>query len=94
MPRKDGTMSKDQRPEADVNIEYQLTSKYGDQAMVLALKFQLANFHFIDQRLGAGLAPTDSDIHIPGQSYRVADAGSRIGDCVPHFSRASRTSDR
>ena len=29
MPRKDGTMSKDQRPEADVNIEYQLTSKYG-----------------------------------------------------------------
>jgi hypothetical protein len=30
MPRKDGTMSKEQRLEADVNIEYQLTSKFAD----------------------------------------------------------------
>ena len=41
MPRKDGTMSKDQRPEADVNIEYQMTSKFADQAMLLAHKFRL-----------------------------------------------------
>ncbi len=27
MPHKDGTMSKDQRPEADVNIEYQIDSR-------------------------------------------------------------------
>src|SRR5437764_1136863 len=39
MPKKDGSMSKEQRPEADVNIEYQLTSKFADQAMLLAHKF-------------------------------------------------------
>ena len=30
MPHKDGTMSKEQRPEADVNIEYQITSKFAE----------------------------------------------------------------
>src|SRR5277367_5332356 len=43
MPRKDGSMSKEQRPEADVNIEYQVNSKFADQAMAMAHKFQLAD---------------------------------------------------
>ena len=30
MPRPDGTMSPEQRPEADVNIEFQATSKFAD----------------------------------------------------------------
>src|ERR1700759_262676 len=43
MPHKDGTMSKEQRPEADINIEYQMTSKMANESMLLAHKFQLAN---------------------------------------------------
>jgi hypothetical protein len=43
MPRKDGSVSKEQRPEADVNIEYQVSSKFADAAMLLAHKFQMAN---------------------------------------------------
>ena len=37
MPRADGTMSTEQRPEADVNIEFQSTSKMAPQAQALAL---------------------------------------------------------
>src|SRR5580692_7301980 len=33
-PRKDGTMSPQQRPEADVNIEYQMNAKFADAAML------------------------------------------------------------
>src|SRR5579872_5408373 len=43
MPLPDGTVSEHQRPEADVNIEFQATSKFADAAMALAHKFQLAN---------------------------------------------------
>jgi hypothetical protein len=43
MPRNDGSVSKEQRPEADVNIEYQVTSKFADAAVLLAHKFQTAN---------------------------------------------------
>ena len=31
MPRADGTLSPEQRPEADVNIEFQSTSKFADE---------------------------------------------------------------
>src|SRR5439155_960591 len=36
MPRADGTLSPEQRPEADVNVEFQSTAKFADQAMRLA----------------------------------------------------------
>src|SRR5688572_9033763 len=36
MPRADGTFSPEQRPEADVNIEFQSTAKRADEAMKLA----------------------------------------------------------
>ncbi|MFZ4381056.1 MAG: M28 family peptidase, partial [Sandarakinorhabdus sp.] len=36
MPRADGSMSPDQRPEADVNIEYQSASKFAAQSQELA----------------------------------------------------------
>ena len=36
MPRADGTMSPEQRPEADVNIEFQSNSKMADEAQKLA----------------------------------------------------------
>src|SRR5207249_1790403 len=43
MPRADGTLSPEQRPEADVNIEFQSASKFADQALQLAFLFRDAN---------------------------------------------------
>src|SRR5262249_11847735 len=36
MPRADGTVSREQRPEADVNIEFQVSSKFAAQSQALA----------------------------------------------------------
>ena len=43
MPRADATVSPEQRPEADVNIEFQSTAKLADQAMKLAFLFRDAD---------------------------------------------------
>jgi hypothetical protein len=43
MPRADGTVSPEQRAEADINIEFQSTAKLADQAMKLAFFFRDAN---------------------------------------------------
>jgi hypothetical protein len=43
MPRADGTLSPEQRPEADVNIEFQMDSRFADEAMKLAFYFREAN---------------------------------------------------
>jgi len=43
MPRKDGTVSEQQRPEADVNIEFQSRSKFAAPAAALAWAFRDAN---------------------------------------------------
>ncbi len=42
MPRADGTLNPDQRPEADVNIEFQSASRFVDQSMKLAFAFKAA----------------------------------------------------
>jgi hypothetical protein len=43
MPREDGTLSKEQRPEADVNIEFLSTSKLAAQSQALAWLLHAAN---------------------------------------------------
>src|SRR5438270_4326260 len=43
MPRPDAPVSPEQRPEADVNIEFQSTAKMSDAAMKLAFSFKDAN---------------------------------------------------
>ena len=40
MPRADGTVSPEQRPEADVNIEFQVNSKMAAQSQALAWALQ------------------------------------------------------
>ena len=42
MPRADGTLNPEQRPEADVNIEFQSDSKFVDQSMKLAFALKAA----------------------------------------------------
>src|SRR6266581_6508584 len=43
MPRADGTLAAEQRPEADVNIEFQSSAKFAAEAAQLAWTFERAN---------------------------------------------------
>lgn len=85
MPRKDGTMSKEQRPDADVNIEYQVTSKFANAAMLLAFKFQLANQKYAQAyqaKVGSYMSNTDSmafQDHVAAISIRENERVSQIG---------------
>ncbi len=85
MPRPDGTMSPDQRPEADVNIEFQTTSKQAEGAQKLAWFFQTANEKYATDypaRVGQHMTNTDSgpfqDI-VPAISLRENERGEQIG---------------
>jgi hypothetical protein len=86
MPHKDGTMSKDQRPEADVNIEYAMTAKMADPAMLLAHKFQLANEKYATDypaNIGPHMTNTDSDPFkdlTAAISLRELERGAQIGN--------------
>jgi len=86
MPNKDGSMSKVQRPEADVNIEFQITSKLADAAMQLAHKFQLANEKYATDypaNIGPHMTNTDSTPFMditPSLSLREAERGAQIGN--------------
>jgi hypothetical protein len=85
MPHKDGTMSKQQRPEADVNIEYQVTSKYADAAMAMAHKFQLADDKYATDypaNVGPHMTNTDSTPFMdltPSLSLREVERGAQMG---------------
>ncbi|HVE33815.1 MAG TPA: M20/M25/M40 family metallo-hydrolase [Gemmatimonadaceae bacterium] len=85
MPRADGTLSPEQRPEADVNIEFQATSKFADGAQKLAWFFQSANERYAKDypaKVGQHMTNTDSgpfqDI-IPAISLRENERGEQIG---------------
>ena len=85
MPRADGTMSPEQRPEADVNIEFQSTSKLADEAMKLAFFFRTANERYATDYpadVGPHMTNTDSQPFqdlIPAISLRENERGSQIG---------------
>jgi len=85
MPLKDGSMSRQQRPEADINIEYQYTSKLADAAMALAHKFQLADDKYATDypaNVGPHMTNTDSTPFMdltPSISLREAERGAQLG---------------
>jgi hypothetical protein len=92
MPRADGTVSAEQRPEADVNIEFQSTSKFGDQAMKLAFFFRDANEKYATDypaAVGHHMTNTDSSPFmdlIPAISLRENERGMQIGaGWNPHY---------
>ena len=63
MPRVDGTWNPEQRPEADVNIEFQSAAKKADEAMKLAFFFREANEKFATDypaAVGPHMTNTDS----------------------------------
>jgi hypothetical protein len=86
MPRADGTMSKDQRPEADVNIEFQSDSKFADQSAKLAWALEDANEHYATDypaQVGRHMTNTDStpfkDL-TPSLSLRENERGAQVGN--------------
>jgi len=86
MPRADGSMSKSQRPEADVNIEYAMTARLADPAMRLAHRFQIANEKYASDypaNIGPHMTNTDSDPFkdlTAAISLREAERGAQIGN--------------
>ncbi len=85
MPRADGTLAATQRPEADVNIEFQTSSKFAAQAQQLAWVFQVANEKYATDypaSVGSHMTNTDSapfqDL-VPAISLRENERGTQIG---------------
>ncbi len=94
MPRPDGTVSPEQRPEADVNIEFQSISKFADDAMKLAFFFREANEKYATDypaAIGNHMANTDSVLFmdlVPAISLRESERGMQIGaGWNPHWHR-------
>jgi hypothetical protein len=85
MPRADGTLSPDQRPEADVNVEFAGASKMADAANKLAWFFQTSNEKYATDypaRVGQHMTNTDSDPFkdlIPAISLRENERGEQVG---------------
>jgi hypothetical protein len=85
MPLKDGTVSAHQRPEADVNIEFQSQSKLAGQSAELAWLFHGANEKYATDypaSVGNHMTNTDStpfqDL-TPSISLRELERGSQLG---------------
>jgi hypothetical protein len=92
MPRADGTVSPEQRPEADVNIEFAGTSKMVAESQALAWLFRAANERYATDypaAVGNRMQSTDS---VPFQddvaaiSLRENERGAQIGSgWDPHW---------
>jgi hypothetical protein len=85
MPRADGTLSPEQRPEADINIEFQSTAKFADQALKLAFFFRDANEKYATDypaAVGHHMTNTDSSPFMdlaPAITLRENERGMHIG---------------
>ena len=85
MPRADGTLSPEQRPEADVNVEFAGNSKMSAESQALAWAFRAANDRYATDypaTVGNRMQSTDS---VPFQDYVAAislrenERGAHIG---------------
>jgi len=85
MPRADGTLPPEQRPEADVNVEFAGASKMANESATLAWLFRAANDRYATDypvTVGNRMSNTDS---VPFQdvvaaiSLREAERGSQVG---------------
>lgn len=84
-PRADGTVSRDQRPEADVNIEFQSASELVDESMKLAFVFKAAADEYNSDypaTVGPHMTNTDSTPFmnvVPSISLRENERGAHTG---------------
>jgi hypothetical protein len=96
LPRADGSVSAEQRVEADVNIEFQATSRFADQAMKLAFAFRDASEKYATDypaAVGPHMTNTDStpfmDL-VPAITVRENERGEQIGTGAnPHYHQAT-----
>src|SRR5690349_12783966 len=85
MPRADGTLSPEQRPEADVNIEFQSSAKLAAEAQELAWVFERANEKYATDypaSVGSHMTNTDSapfQDYVPAISLRENERGTQSG---------------
>ena len=84
-PRADGTVSREQRAEADVNIEFQSTSDLADESMRLAFAFkEAADTYNTDYPATVGPRMTNTDSTsfmniVPSISLRENERGAQTG---------------
>jgi hypothetical protein len=96
MPRADGTVAKEQRPEANVNIEFQSRAKQAEGAQQLAWTLYAANESYAADypaAVGPHMTNTDStpfmDL-VPAISVRESERGTEIGaGWDPHWHQPS-----
>jgi hypothetical protein len=86
MPRADGSMSKEQRPEADINLEFQVNSKMAARSQSLAWALEVANERYATDYpalVGSHMSSTDSvpfmDV-VAAISVRENERGTQIGN--------------
>jgi hypothetical protein len=96
MPRDGGIPSAEQRPEADVNIEFQVDSKLADDSQKLAWVFARANERYASTypaSVGNHMTNTDSTPFMnltPSISLRENERGTQIGSgWDPHWHQAT-----
>jgi hypothetical protein len=92
MPHEDGSLNQEQRPEADVNIEFQVTSKFAAEAQKLAWALATANEKYATDypaSVGQHMTNTDSGPFmdaVAAISLRENERGVQIGDgWDPHW---------
>jgi hypothetical protein len=92
MPRADSSLAPEQRPEADVNVEFQSSAKFASQASVLAWIFHGANERFATDypaTVSPHMTNTDSgpfqDL-VAAISLRENERGTQVGSgWDPHW---------
>jgi hypothetical protein len=96
MPSADGTVSSSQRPEADVNIEFQAIAKLAEGAQRLAWALKAANEKYSSDYpavVGPHMTNTDSEPFmslVPAVSLRENERGAQIGaGWDPHWHQPS-----
>ena len=84
-PGPDGRVSRDQRPEADVNVEFQSNSEMASESMELAFFFKAANERYATDypaAVGPHMTNTDSTPFmniVPAISLRENERGAQVG---------------
>ena len=84
-PKPDGTLSRDQRAEADINVEFQSTADLADEARALAFFFKAANDMYSTDypaTVGPHMTNTDSTPFmniVPSISLRENERGAHVG---------------
>jgi hypothetical protein len=86
MPRADGSVSKEQRPEADINIEFRAGTKFAAQSQELAWALESANENYAANypaTIGSHMTNTDSgsfqDV-VASVSLRELERGAQVGN--------------